>query len=71
MSKTVLPVIEIEGVPGEGVFIVIDGTRVAERLPGQKWIAIEPGWQVIGGDTGECGELPREIVGPSGPITLQ
>jgi hypothetical protein len=53
------PEIVVEGVPGEGLFIVIDGVRVAQRgLPGtlqaKAWVSLEPGYFVH--DTGWPGE---------------
>ena len=40
--KTKEPVIGIQTVPGEGIFVVMDGKRIAERGAGE-WISLEPG----------------------------
>jgi hypothetical protein len=40
--KTKEPVIGIQTVPGEGIFVVMDGQRIAERGAGE-WIPLEPG----------------------------
>jgi hypothetical protein len=40
--KTNEPVIGIQTVPGEGIFVVMDGKRIAERGAGE-WIPLEPG----------------------------
>ncbi len=39
-------VCEMVGVPGEGLFIVHDGVRIATRGPNKTWISLEPGWSV-------------------------
>ena len=40
--KTNEPVIGIQTVPGEGIFVVMDGKQIAERGAGE-WIPLEPG----------------------------
>jgi hypothetical protein len=65
------PKLEVQGGP-MGFFIVHNGVRVIERRPvgdRMQWVAIEPGWQVFGGE-GE-GQFPTKIIGPDGPMTLQ
>jgi len=68
------PTIEI-GYDSEWPYIAINGTRVAERRPHKikphmAWVAVAPGWQVIGGDTGKSGEMPDEIIAPYGPVAF-
>jgi hypothetical protein len=40
--KTKEPVVVIQTVPGEGIFVLMDGQRIAERGAGE-WIPLEPG----------------------------
>jgi hypothetical protein len=41
-SKRKPPEVEIRGIPGKGIFVLLDGRTVAERDRG-KWISLEPG----------------------------
>jgi hypothetical protein len=62
------------GFDGVWPYIAVNGVHVAERqvVGGNlKWVAVEPGWRIVGGDSGKSGELPAEIIGPDGPVTLQ
>jgi hypothetical protein len=34
---------------GTGLFIVVDGVKIAERVGG-KWVSLKPGYRVTGGD---------------------
>jgi hypothetical protein len=40
--KTKEPVVVIQTVPGEGIFVLMDGQRIAER-GAREWIPLEPG----------------------------
>lgn len=40
-------VCEIEEVLGEGIFVQIDGSRIAARGPGRTWIPLKSGWMVL------------------------
>ena len=52
-----LPKVHIQGVPGEGLFIVVDGKRIAERGPNPTWVPLEAGWTVIDDDDGRGLEI--------------
>jgi hypothetical protein len=43
--KTKEPKVELHLLPGEGIFVLMDGKRIAKRLTG-KWIPLEPGIEV-------------------------
>jgi hypothetical protein len=34
-----------------GIFVIVDGVKIAERGPNKKWISLEPGWTVKGSET--------------------
>jgi hypothetical protein len=51
------PVIVVELIRGEGIFVCADGKRIAKRgepgtLQARTWVSLEPGWTVLDNQDG-------------------
>jgi hypothetical protein len=52
------PKVEIQGIPDDGLYIVVDGVKIAKRgergtTQGKTWVSLEPGWSVLDGPGGK------------------